>query len=65
MSKETPGKWTVQRMRPQPNPFFVFREICVDDANSHYEHMRDENGAIAGFETEADALEAITKAEAA
>jgi hypothetical protein len=62
--EHTPKPWKVERMsKPQPMPFYVAREILVDASNTHYELLRDENGAIARFETADEASATIAEIE--
>lgn len=68
MSAHTPWPWQVGKSNyPQPGGrnFFVFRALLVDASNSHYDQIRDSNGALLRFESEEDARAAIAKATGA
>ncbi len=59
-----PGPWTVQMLtKPQPRRFHVARQVEDGTWSSpHWEQLRDENGAVASFETSEDARAAIAAA---
>lgn len=56
-----PGPWEAHRAsRPQPGgDFYVARATRVDDGSTHYEQLRDENGALRWFATFEEAVKAI------
>lgn len=52
--------WEICKLsKPQHRPYYVVRVILVDGSNTHYEQIRDVNGGVAMFETEAEAELAI------
>lgn len=62
-AKHTPGPWTVFNGRSLVGrPYWVARDVSERQSFSHWEQLRDENGALCTFETAVEAEDAIAKA---
>lgn len=62
-SDREPGPWTVAKGRTLVGrPYWAYRDVSQRPSFSHYEQLRDENGAILTFETADEAEAAIDQA---
>lgn len=59
-----PGPWTICKGRTLVGrPYWVTRNVSPRPSFSHYEQLRDKDGVLLTFETEAEARAAIAKTQ--
>jgi hypothetical protein len=60
---KTPWPWKVGIGRSLVGrPYYVCRDVSPRPSFTHFEQLRDENGALLCFETEVEALDTLAKA---
>ena len=60
----SPGPWRIGKGRTLTGrPYWVWRDVSPRPSFSHYEQLRNPDGSLATFATEAEALAAIKQKE--